>query len=218
MPVMNDEGSFLEQTAKELTEPARLTLEAVRELSEKLGDGAQAHGRMLQMAERGVHKVLRTAERLALIARLEGDLLVRTDSASLETLVRDAVRDALYLEGRRNIELETKLPEGSWTVRGDAEALRLGVGEAVIQAVRSARKRVTVSLEPGEAATLVVEDDGPGSARSAFVHPAEEAEGARSGAIVSLELAVRVARALELAVDTRPSTGFALTLRFAVQR
>ena len=217
---MNDDRQFYDATAAELNEPARATLEALKKLSETLGDRASEHARMVQMAERGMHKVLRTAERLALLSRLDTGTLATDQTVDLTGTLQEALRESVYLEGRRNITLDSHLHEGEIKVVGDAEAIRLCVGEAVIQAVRSAKKKVVVALElTGNHALLCVEDDGPAASRMPLVDPAVSGEGgARSGAVVSLELAVRIAAALDLTAGSRASQGFCFTLRWPVPR
>lgn len=211
-PDLQNGIELLDRVAHELRGPAGVTLGALEELEQALGDKAREHALLLEMAQRGVKKILRTAERLTRLSRLEASTptltLAPTDIAAL---LRASAQEAVFLEGRRNVTLETTLPAATCIGVADAMWLRVAVSELLSQALRTARKKVILELSRAEHdVRLTIRDDGALGHRAALLDappptdvPSTGGPASRSDAAFSLGLAKRIAALHECPLELR---------------
>ncbi len=163
---------LLERIAHEVRGPAGVVLGALDELELALGaELAQQNRALFAMARRGARRVLRTAERLARTASLEAPRTpVQCVTGDVRPAVREAAQEAERIESRASVQLTLSLPEEPCSCELDPDWLTVALSEVIGQALRSARSRVEVTVEPGPGRVRVrVSDD-----RSAFSElPAE---------------------------------------------
>lgn len=211
---------FLDRVAHELRGPVGVTLGALDELELALGDSAGEYRTLLDMARRGVRKVLRTAERLTRTAQLEsGNVTFLPAPCDVKGLVQRASAEAELLERRRGVKLELILPDQPCTVTLDAAWVQAALMEVVAQALRSARRVVTVELEgcPGSA-RIAVCDDGPSTATPPSHRFEPRAD--RRDAGLSVPLASEIARAHggELVLEPVEPNGMRTVMTFGGSR
>lgn len=171
---------------------------------------AQAEGRtidaskLLDLADRSNRQLERIAERLSLLAHLQGERTPNFGSCDLGQIARDAVDEISAVRPRRRVVIEHAGTDAPCPIRGDASLLRSAVGELVDNAVRFARERVVVGLEP-ETATVSVRHDGTAldrdvAARSmAPFSPSED----RAGLGIGLAIASLIASAHAGSIEVR---------------
>jgi signal transduction histidine kinase len=155
---------FLADAAHELRSPVtalRLQLQLLRRSGDTAADREQA----LQELERGIDRAQRLIEQLLAVARSERDAdTTRSEAVDLGQLVRSLVSDFSAKAEHREIDLGARadLPV---TVVGDAEQLRVLLGNLVENALRYTQRGgivdVEVDLQDGRPRLRVV-DDGPG--------------------------------------------------------
>ncbi len=155
---------FLERLAHELRGPAGVTLGALAELEAALGDRAAEFAPLLQMARRGVNRVVRSAERLQQTGQLVGQRgeFTRAD-VDVSALVARAASEAESIEARRKVQVKIEAAAG---LRGSVDGRWLSVAlfEVISNAIRHARTAVQVQAErTSDALVLTVTDDGPGT-------------------------------------------------------
>jgi signal transduction histidine kinase len=163
VPTRPPRSEFLERVAHELRGPAGVTLGALEELELAL-DGADTTqtSPLFAMARRGVKRILRTADRLARTAQLESGRHAMSHTATdLRLLITQVAEEVEELEARRSVKLERVLPQAACTVMVDAPWLQVALAELLSQALRSARKQVSIelSVEAG-VVRVVITDDG----------------------------------------------------------
>jgi len=153
---------LLERIAHELRGPVGVTLGALDELEHALGSASVEQNRLLfAMARRGARRVLRTAERLTRTALLESAPVHLTCLPSdVKPLVQQAVQEAELVEGRSSVRVGLTVPSEPCPAEVDGGWLTIALGELVSQAIRCARRAVTVTVEPAaESVRIVVGDD-----------------------------------------------------------
>jgi signal transduction histidine kinase len=184
---------FLARVAHELRGPSGVALGALAELERAAGDPERTAA-LLQMVRRGVQRTLRTAERLERTADLEAERVKwEHEPCDFREIVLMAVAETEALERRKGVLVEVSA-DAPGTMLGDCAWLRIAVAELVSNAIRHARRAVTVTLRRGEdELVLTVRDDGPG-----FAAPIEwrfNSSQRRQGLALSLSLVRDVARA-----------------------
>ena len=185
---------FLARIAHELRGPSGVALGALAELERAGGDPARTAA-LLQMARRGIERTLRTAERLERTAQLEADRVEwEREPCDLREIVRTAVASTELLERRSGVSVDSTVEGAPCTLLGDCAWLKAAVAELVSNAIRHARRAVTVTLRRrGAELVLRICDDGPG-----FSTPLEwrfASPSRRQGLALSLSLVRDVARA-----------------------
>ncbi len=161
--------AFVSDAAHELRSPLasiRTQLEVAVRLTELKGSGGTvdvpelAHGVLLD-----VERLSRLVDDLLLLARLDeaapSQALRRREPVDLRALAEDL--SARYDDARVPVTIGSGYAEPPPTVLGDPEGLRRVLANLLDNAVRHAASGVTVRLgRAGDAAELVVADDGPG--------------------------------------------------------
>ncbi|HVJ94673.1 MAG TPA: ATP-binding protein, partial [Labilithrix sp.] len=119
---------------------------------------------LVAMARRGLRRLLRLSEQLALAADLEaGCLAPETTLEDARTVMKDALDQALSIDGRRDVSASLHLPDAKLLVDVDRRLLTSVLREVIGNALRLAASRVSVELESEEEWIVIrVQDDGPG--------------------------------------------------------
>jgi signal transduction histidine kinase len=152
---------FLRRVAHDIASPTGVTMTVLEELA------AESHRpELVAMARRGLRRLLRLSEQLALAADFEaGSVAPDTTAHDLRSVVDDAIEQATTIDGRRGVTVEAALPEARVVADVDRRLVGSIVREVIGNALRLASSRVRVTLETsGSEATVLVEDDGPGFA------------------------------------------------------
>ncbi len=134
---------FLRRVAHDIASPTGVAMTVLEEIA---AESASPH--MVAMARRGLRRLLRLSEQLALVADLEaGDVIPETAVCDLREVVKEAVDNALAIDGRRDVELECRLPDMRLMADADRRLLSSTLREIVGNAIRLASKRVSVDVE-----------------------------------------------------------------------
>ena len=185
---------FGSRVAHEIRGPLNLVAGALSEV----GAIDDAKTRLLQLAERGVAKLGRLADRLSLLSRVEtGGLQIGASRSDLYGIADAASERGRQLVGRRRVEL-TICGERSAPVEVDSSLIGMAVQELVENALRHARAQVQVRIESSDGqARVEVSDDGrgvsPEDPESLFLRHGVDAP--RGGLHIGLSLARAIARA-----------------------
>jgi signal transduction histidine kinase len=152
---------FLRRVAHDIASPTGVTMTVLEELA---ADSKRPE--LVAMARRGLRRLLRLSEQLALAADFEaGPVAPDTTAHDLCSVVKDAIEQATAIDGRRDVTVEPVLPEGKVVADVDRRLVGSIVREVIGNAIRLASSRVRVTLETrGGAATVRIEDNGPGFA------------------------------------------------------
>jgi two-component system OmpR family sensor kinase len=113
-----------------------------------------------RLIELGLAQIARIADRLGLLAAIERGLEPRRAGSDLGQLVEAAIADIAKARRRKGVEIEFQRREGGPTVSCDPALMRAAIAELVDNAVRFAKSRVRVEIDPGGASVSVV-NDGP---------------------------------------------------------
>lgn len=160
-----------------------------------------ANGQLLELTERALCQLQRIADRLSLIARLEGNRLeCAIQPVELASILEQARAEISQTRRRRSVSVDFQLPSDAITVPCDPRLLQRACEELLDNAVRHAQERVLVSARHG-ADRLVLEfsDDGtPTPALAQADHRGELftrflADGSRSGLGLGLSIARDIA-------------------------
>ena len=158
---------------------------------------------MLDRIETEASRLNELIGRILTLARLEdGEQLVPQTPVPLGELVASVVEDAEFEAQARNCHVRAAIPEGDWSVRGNASLLHSAVENVVRNAIRYTQEKSAVEVEVLKEAragvneaVLRVSDSGPGVPSSAlgklFVpfYRLDEARGRQTGG-VGLGLAI----------------------------
>jgi signal transduction histidine kinase len=151
---------FLRRIAHDIASPSGVTLTVLEELA----NGDKPRPELVAMARRSLRRLMRLSEHLALVAELEtGDLSPELAAADLRALAKQAVDEALSIDGRKDVVATCDLPASPLLMAADARLLLFVVREIIGNALKlaSSRVQVTMSAVPGQV-TIRVDDDGPG--------------------------------------------------------
>lgn len=151
---------FLRRVAHDIASPTGVTLTVLDELS----NGEKPRPELLAMARRSLRRLMRLSEQLALVAELEtGTLQPELAAVDLRALTKQALDDALSIDGRKDVVAAFDLPETPLLIGADARLLVVVIREVIGNALKLASSRVEVSLKSADGfLTLRVDDDGPG--------------------------------------------------------
>ena len=155
---------FLDRIAHDLRGPVGVTSGALDEIEIALGPDAEALRTYLQMARRGMGRVLRIADRLRRTSQLEAGTVRWTKSlVDLRDLTRAVVTETEELEARRRVGVTVSFAAEPCWVMVDADWMGVAIAELVGNAIRFARSTVSVRTESlAEEAVVTIIDDGPG--------------------------------------------------------
>jgi signal transduction histidine kinase len=164
---------LLRRIAHDIASPTGVTTTALEELA---NDGVAPRPELLAMARRGLRRLLRLSEQLALVAELESAAIVpESTPEDIAGVATSAIDQALAIDGRRGISANFVPPAERIFVEVDRRLLTSVIREVVGNALRIAKSTVRVSVEATKTHAIVrIEDDGPG-----FSEPALAAVGQR---------------------------------------
>jgi signal transduction histidine kinase len=152
---------FLRRVAHDIASPTGVTMTVLEELSNE-----SARPELVAMARRGLRRLLRLSEQLALAADLEaGGFTPDTSVEDMRSVVKDALDHAVGIDGRRDITASCDLPEGKLVADVDRRLVGSVLREVIGNALRLASSRVLVEIEHEAERKVVrvrVHDDGPG--------------------------------------------------------
>ncbi len=159
-PAMHVRTQFLRRVAHDIASPSGVTLTVLEELA----NAERPRPELIAMARRSLRRLMRLSEHLALVAELEaGTLEPEMSVVDIRTLTRQALDDAVAIDGRKDVVAASDLPSAPLVVAGDPRLLIVVVREVIGNALKLASSRVEVSVKTdGERAVLRVDDDGPG--------------------------------------------------------
>jgi len=156
---------FLRRVAHDIASPAGVTTTVIDELAQV----AKERPELATMARRGLRRLLRLSEILALAADLEaGPADIETTREDMAKLAKDALDQAVLIDGRRDVTVTLSIVDPSETKKtfamADRRLLLTSLREIVGNAIRfaSGNVRVSVKEEGSQHALVTVEDDGPG--------------------------------------------------------
>ena len=151
--------SFLRRVAHDIASPTGVTMTVVEELA---SSGAKPE--LVAMARRGLRRLMRLSEQLALTADLEGGgWTPDTTQEDARALVKDAVDAAVAIDGRRDIQSSLSLPPERIGTAVDRRVVCTVLREIVGNALRIASSKVLVEIGREETSLVVrIHDDGPG--------------------------------------------------------
>ena len=185
---------FLRRVAHDIASPTGVTLTVLEELA----TSDKPRPELVAMARRSLKRLMRLSEHLALVAELEANTLQpEISAADVRAMTRQALDDALAIDGRKDVVAACDLPSKQLLIAGDPRLLLVVVREGIGNALRIASSRVEVSLKgEGGTVSIRVDDDGPG-----FPEDAKANLGRRfvlkptRGLGLSLSMAVEIVRA-----------------------
>ncbi len=186
---------FLRRVAHDIASPTGVTLTVLEELAA----ADKPRPELLAMARRSLRRLMRLSEHLALVAELEtGTLEPELATIDLRALAKQAVDEALSIDGRKDVVAASDLPGAPLLIAGDARLLLVVIREVIGNALKLASSRVEVSLKAADGTlTLRVDDDGPGFAAESTAtlgHRFVKRSSAR-GLGLSLSMAIEILRA-----------------------
>lgn len=153
---------FLRRVAHDIASPTGVTMTVLDELAA----ADKPRPELIAMARRSLRRLMRLSEHLALVAELEaGGLEPELATIDLRALTKQAVDEALAIDGRKDVVAASDLPGAPLLIAGDARLLLVVMREVIGNALKLASSRVEVSLKTeGGGIALRVDDDGPGFA------------------------------------------------------
>lgn len=185
---------------------------------------------MLERIELEASRLNELIGRLLTLARLEdGERQAPRTPVPLDELVRNIAEDAEFEAQARHCHVRSVIPEGDWSVRGNASLLHSAIENVVRNAIRYTREGSFVEIElqraerpGGQEAVATVTDSGPGVPPDALTklfqpfYRLDDARGRLTGGVglglAIAERAVRFHRG-KVAASNRPEGGLVVEIR-----
>lgn len=157
---------FLRRIAHDIASPTGVTLTVLDELTAE----GKARPELVAMARRSLRRLMRLSEQLAMVAELEGEALQpELDTVDIRATLKQALDDALAIDGRKDVVAACDLPSTQSFVSADKRLLVSVLRELIGNALRLASSRVEVTLKrTDESVVIRVDDDGPGFSEEAL--------------------------------------------------
>ena len=185
---------------------------------------------MLDRIELEASRLNELIRRILTLARLEdGEQLVPQTPVPLDELVANVVEDAEFEAQARNCHVHAAIPEGDWSVRGNASLLHSAVENVIRNSVRYTQEKSAVEVElrseargGASEAVLRVSDSGPGVPTSALgklfepFYRLDEARGRQTGGVgLGLAITERAVRfhGGKVSASNRPLGGLTVEIR-----
>jgi signal transduction histidine kinase len=164
-PAEHVRTQFLRRVAHDIASPTGVTLTVLEELA----SADKPRPELVAMARRSLKRLMRLSEHLALVAELESETLQpELSAADVRALTKQALDDALGIDGRKDVVAACDLPSTPLLIAGDPRLLLVVIREVIGNALRLASSRVEVSVKTQDGQIIVrVDDDGPGFAEDA---------------------------------------------------
>jgi signal transduction histidine kinase len=209
----------LRRIAHDIASPTGVTLTVLEELA----SADRPRPELVAMARRSLRRLMRLSEHLALVAELEsGTLEPEIAVIDVRALTKQALEDAVAIDGRKDVVATCDLPAVPHVISGDARLLVVVMREVIGNALKLASSRVEVSVtatsdaidgggarsaehpesrlggvggqSPPAAIVLRVDDDGPGFPEEARATLGKRfvRRGSARGLGLSLSMAVEI--------------------------
>ena len=151
---------FLRRVAHDIASPAGVTLTVLDELA----NGDRPRPELIAMAKRSLRRLMRISDHLALVAELEaGGLEPELAAVDLCALTKQALEEALSIDGRKDVVAAFDPPTSPMLIAGDGRLLLMVLREIIGNALKLATSRVAISTGARDGSlTIRVDDDGPG--------------------------------------------------------
>jgi signal transduction histidine kinase len=161
---------FLRRVAHDIASPAGLTMTVLEELAAE-----SSRPELVAMARRGLRRLLRLSEQLALASDAEaGALSLDVSPEDLRGIVKDALDQAVTIDGRRDIVAACQAPGERLMVDVERRLVVSSLREVIGNAIRLASSRVEIEVGSRDGHAFVrVQDDGPGFSPEALAHLGE---------------------------------------------
>lgn len=162
-------GELLSRAGHDIRDPVNVVIGAIDELGRTLGaEQAGANAALFTMAQRGVRKLLRLADRYSVLSELKRRPELPVQAIDVKALVGAAIAEASYVYGRRAVELGQELEQVSGVA--SPRWMTAAVADAVMLALRLSQKRATVRLEKqgGLIRVMVTSDRGADALEGAW--------------------------------------------------
>jgi signal transduction histidine kinase len=186
---------FLRRIAHDIASPTGVTLTVLDELAA----ADKPRPELVAMARRSLRRLMRLSEHLALVAELEAGILEpELDTVDVRALAKQAVDEALAIDGRKDVVAACNLPASPLLTAGDARLLLVVMREVIGNALKLASSRVEVSLETADGKIVLrVDDDGPGFAEESTATLGQRfvKRSSARGLGLSLSMAIEILRA-----------------------
>ena len=141
-PAEHVRTQFLRRVAHDIASPTGVTLTVLEELA----SSDKPRPELVAMARRSLRRLMRLSEHLALVAELESETLEpEMSAADMRALTKQALDDALGVDGRKDVVAACDLPSSALLIAGDPRLLLVVVREVIGNALRLASSRVEVS-------------------------------------------------------------------------
>lgn len=153
---------FLRRVAHDIASPTGVTLTVLEELA----TAEKPRPELVAMARRSLRRLMRLSEHLALVAELEtGDLVPELAPVDLRALAKQALDEAIAIDGRKDVVAAADLPAVPLMIAGDPRLLVTVLREVIGNALKLASSRVEMTVRATPSGiTIRVDDDGPGFA------------------------------------------------------
>ncbi|MBX3205035.1 MAG: HAMP domain-containing histidine kinase [Labilithrix sp.] len=150
---------FLRRVAHDIASPTGVTMTVLEELANE-----SSRPELVAMARRGLRRLLRLSEQLALAGDLEaGTFAPDATLEDMRNLVKDALTQAVAIDGRRDVVTSCEVPDAKLAADVDRRVLGSVLRELIGNALRLASSRVAVDVQRADGkVTIRIQDDGPG--------------------------------------------------------
>ncbi len=195
----------LRRIAHDIASPTGVTLTVVEELA----NAERPRPELVAMARRSLRRLMRLSEHLALVAELEASPLVpELSPVDLRSIAKQALDEAVTIDGRKDVVTACDLPASPLVVAGDPRLLTTVLREVIGNGLKLASSRVEISLrETNGTCVIRVDDDGPGFAEESLRTLGRRfvKRSAARGLGLSLSMAMEVLRAHGGSLSTESS-------------
>jgi signal transduction histidine kinase len=182
---------LLRHVAHDIRSPAGVIRNALEEVA--LSETSEERQTMIAMADRGLERLLRLADRLSMVCEIQRGVSFDRQPLDLRALLEGATDHAAKLQGRRNVRIVREFGAQTLHLSADARWLSAALSEVIANALRYARSQVrVVLLLTDNGVDIVVEDDGPGFAPNFDVADTFRVRESVQGLGLSLALAADV--------------------------
>lgn len=156
---------FLRRVAHDIASPTGVTMTVLDELAAS----DKPRPELVAMAKRSLRRLMRLSEHLALVAELETGLLEPEIAAcDLRALTKQALDEALSIDGRKDVVAACDLPATTLLTAADPRLLLVVLREVIGNGLKLATSRVEIQVLASDGnVTIRVQDDGPGFAQDA---------------------------------------------------
>lgn len=158
---------FLQRLAHDLRSPLNVVSGTLQEIqSDFTNQFSEQHRTMVGLAERGIRRLTRLAERLRMVASFTEPNAgtAAHEQFDLVEVVRKAVEAVARIETRQAVTVHFVPAEDKCLVHGDSASIGFALMEVILNAIVHARSRVEIRVNcTATEAAVSVEDDGNGN-------------------------------------------------------